>query len=157
MAAPLRQRPWPQKKLPRRGGWFLPLSVLKDVYAGSPLGLASGHFSAQIARRDCRLVVATMPTGNRDAGKFAAYATQLPTGCQPESLAKPARRCSYKPQRVYRCPRGSARNDLATMAIAKVIIGLAKRANATPCMARPRAAAYFDIRFNAKAHSLPAA
>jgi hypothetical protein len=36
------------------------------------------------------------------------------------------------------------------MAIAKVIIGLAKRANATACMARPRGAAYFDIRFNAK-------
>jgi hypothetical protein len=42
----------PPKKLPRRGGWFLPLPVLKDVYAGSPLGLASGHFSAQTARRD---------------------------------------------------------------------------------------------------------
>jgi len=29
------------KKIPRRGGWFLPLPVLKDVYAGSALGLAS--------------------------------------------------------------------------------------------------------------------
>jgi hypothetical protein len=51
-------------------------------------------------------------------------------------IAKPARRRSHKPQRVYRRPRGSGRNDLATMAIAKGIIGLAKRANATPCMAR---------------------
>src|SRR5262245_28124802 len=100
------------------------------------LGLASGHFSAQTARRDSLLVVGITPTGNRDAGKFAPDATRLPTGCQPESLAKPARRRSYKPQRVYRRPRGSRRNDLATMAIAKVIIGLAKRANATPCMAR---------------------
>src|SRR5258707_11848101 len=38
------------------------------------------------------LVVGVAPTGNRDAGKFAADATQLPTGCQPESLAKTARR-----------------------------------------------------------------
>src|SRR5262249_132028 len=29
-------------------------------------------------------------------GKFAADATQLPTGCQPESLAKPAHRRSHK-------------------------------------------------------------
>jgi hypothetical protein len=28
--------------------------------------------------------------------KFAPDATQLPTGCQPESLAKPARRRSHK-------------------------------------------------------------
>jgi len=38
-------------------------------------------------------------TGNRDAGKFAADATQLPTGCQPESLAKPTRRRSHKATR----------------------------------------------------------
>ena len=48
------------------------------------------------SRRDCLLVVRIMPTGNRDAGKFPADATQLPTGCQPESLAKPARRRSHK-------------------------------------------------------------
>jgi hypothetical protein len=36
--------------------------------------------------------------GNRDAGKFAADATQLPTDCQPESLAKPARRRSHNPR-----------------------------------------------------------
>src|SRR5262249_52237728 len=35
--------------------------------------------------------VGVTPTGNGDAGKFAADTTQLPTGCQPESLAKPAR------------------------------------------------------------------
>jgi hypothetical protein len=35
------------------------------------------------------LVVGVTPTGSSDAGKFAADATQLPTGCQPESLAKP--------------------------------------------------------------------
>ena len=51
------------------------------------------------------LVVGVTPTGNRDAGKFAADTTQLPTGCQPESLAKSARRRSHKPQRVYRRPR----------------------------------------------------
>src|SRR5215467_9194132 len=41
------------------------------------------------------LVVGVTPTGNRDAGKFAADTTQLPTDCQPESLAKPARRRSH--------------------------------------------------------------
>jgi hypothetical protein len=56
---------------------------------GHLLGLASGHFSAQIARRDSSTRCRVTPTGNRDAGKFAADATQLPTGCQPESLAKP--------------------------------------------------------------------
>src|SRR5438128_5099303 len=95
------------------------------------------------------------PTGNRDAGKLAADATQLPTGCQPESLAKPARRRSHKatqPQLLTRRASSTIirlgqkdiasmsaafeaalgqlglieRNDLATMAIAKVIIGLAK-------------------------------
>src|SRR5256884_6773775 len=62
-----------------------------------------GHGSArllaiptQTVRGDCLLVVGVTPTGNRDAGKFAADATQLPTGCQPESLAKPARRRSHK-------------------------------------------------------------
>src|SRR6266516_3248387 len=50
-------------------------------------------------------VVGVRPTGNRDAGKFAADTTQLPTGYQPESLAKSARRRSHKPQRVYRRPR----------------------------------------------------
>jgi len=47
-------------------------------------------------RRDSLLVVGITPPGNRDAGKFAADTTQLPTGCQPESLAKPARRRSHK-------------------------------------------------------------
>jgi hypothetical protein len=37
-----------------------------------------------------------------------ADATQLPTACQPESLAEPARRRSHKPQRVYRRPREKA-------------------------------------------------
>src|SRR2546429_8056902 len=62
-----------------------------------------GHGSArllaiptQTVRGDCLLVVGVTPTGNRIAGKFAADATQLPTGCQPESLAKPARRRSHK-------------------------------------------------------------
>jgi hypothetical protein len=31
--------------------------------------------------------------------------TLMPPNCQPESLAKPARRRSHKPQRVYRRPR----------------------------------------------------
>jgi hypothetical protein len=51
------------------------------------LRLASGHFPTQTARRDSLLVVGVTPTGNREAGKFAADTTQLPTGCQPESLA----------------------------------------------------------------------
>ena len=55
-----------------------------------------GHFPTQTVRRDSLLVVGITPTGNRDCGKFAADATQLPTGCQPESLAKPARRRSHK-------------------------------------------------------------
>jgi hypothetical protein len=42
------------------------------------------------------------PTGNRDAGKFAANTTQLPTGFQPESLAKPA-------HRLVRSPSGHGR------------------------------------------------
>ena len=67
------------------------------MYAGSPLGSASEPFLGQTARRDssarCR---DNAPTGNRDAGKFAADATQLPTGCQPESLAKPARSRSHE-------------------------------------------------------------
>jgi hypothetical protein len=73
--------------------------------------------------------------------------TQLPTGCQPESLAKPARRRSHKATRgsCLRAARARRsfvwarrhrkhvgglgqlglieRNHLATMAIAKVIIG----------------------------------
>jgi hypothetical protein len=65
------------KNYPRRGAWFLP-SVIGRV----TLGLASGHFSTQTGRRDSLLVVGITPTGNRDAGKFAAGATQLPTGCQ---------------------------------------------------------------------------
>src|SRR3989441_423199 len=76
-----------------------------------------GHGSArllaiptQTVRGDCLLVVGVTPTGNRDAGKFAADATQLPTGCQPESLAKPARRRSHKPQRVYRHPEKKPRS-----------------------------------------------
>ena len=59
-----------------------------------------GHGSVRLPanfRRKLRvaillLVAGVMPAGNRDAGKFTADATQLPTGCQPESLAKPARR-----------------------------------------------------------------
>ena len=49
------------------------------------LGLASGHFSTQTVRRDSPCSGIT-PTGNREAGKFATDTTQLPTGCQPESL-----------------------------------------------------------------------
>ena len=59
-------------------------------------GLGFWHFSTQTAGRDFMLVVGITPTGNRDAGKFAADATQLPTGCQPGSLAKLARRRSHK-------------------------------------------------------------
>jgi hypothetical protein len=66
------------------------------VTAGSRLRSASGRFPTQTVRRDSLFVVGITPTGNRDAGKFAADTTQLPTGCQPESLAKPARRRSHK-------------------------------------------------------------
>ena len=69
---------------------------------------ASGHFSGQIARRDLLLVVGVTPTGNGDAGKFAADTTQLPTGCQPGSLAKPARRPAHKAIRGS-CLRAAAR------------------------------------------------
>ena len=75
------------KKLPPAAGHGFCLPVIGRV----TLGLASGHFSAQTVRRDSLLVVGVTPTGNRptgnrDAGKIAADATQLPTGCQPESL-----------------------------------------------------------------------
>jgi len=73
-----------KKNYPTAGGWFLPSCVIGRVTA--PLGFRP------FSDRDCLLVVGITPTGNRDAGKFAADATQLPTGCQPESLAKPARR-----------------------------------------------------------------
>src|SRR5215467_5096175 len=92
------------------------------------LGLASGHFSAQTARRDSLLVVGVTPTGDRDAGKFAPDATQLPTGCQPESLAKPARRRSHKATRGS-CLRAASsmaalvrpRHSIALSPISKVI------------------------------------
>jgi len=40
--------------------------------------------------RDTLLVVGVTPTGNRDAGKFAADATQLPTGSSPLAQGNPA-------------------------------------------------------------------
>jgi hypothetical protein len=50
----------------------------------------SGHFSAQTARRDSSAVVGVTPMGNRDAGKFAADTTQLPTAAG-EALASQSR------------------------------------------------------------------
>jgi hypothetical protein len=47
--------------------------------------------------------------GKQGCWKIAADATQLPTGCQTESLAKPARRRSA-PQRVYRRPKKKPRS-----------------------------------------------
>ena len=46
--------------------------------------------------------------GKQGSGKFAADATQLPTACQPESLAKPTRRRPHK--RVYRRPKKKPRS-----------------------------------------------
>jgi hypothetical protein len=60
------------------------------VYAGHPLGLGFWPFFGANCGSRFFCSVRVKPTGNRDAGKFAADATQLPTGCQPESLAKQA-------------------------------------------------------------------
>src|SRR5258708_26625032 len=78
------------------GNGFCPYCELKTCTPATRSAWLLGHFSTQTVRRDSLLVVGITPTGNRDAGKFAADATQLPTGCQPESLAKPARRRSHK-------------------------------------------------------------
>jgi hypothetical protein len=67
--------------------------------------------SRGMGRRKLRVAILLLVVG--DAGKFAPDATQLPTGCQPESLAKPARRRSHKPQRVYRGPREKQRRTNA--------------------------------------------
>ena len=57
------------------------------MYAGHPIGLGFWpFFGAKLRVAILLLVVGVTPTGNRDAGKFAADATQLPTGCQAESL-----------------------------------------------------------------------
>src|SRR5260221_10600643 len=78
--------------------WWNSCSRFKHCAMHSAIRTAklNGHFPTQTVRRDSLLVVGITPTGNRDAGKFAPDATQLPTGCQPESLAKPARRRSHK-------------------------------------------------------------
>jgi hypothetical protein len=68
-------------------------------------------FGAKMRVAVLLLVVGVAPTGDRDAGKFTADAAQLPTGCQPESLAKPARRRSHKatqPQLLTRRASSSA-------------------------------------------------
>jgi hypothetical protein len=88
-----------QKKLPSRGGWFRPSCELKTCTPATRSAWASGHFSGQTAGRDSSARFGVKPTGNRDAGKFAPDATRLPTGCQPESLAKPARDRSHNPGR----------------------------------------------------------
>jgi hypothetical protein len=57
--------------------------------------------------------------------KFAPDATQLPTGCQPESLAKPARRRSHKlaqgsPAAAAYAPRELDDHSLGPEAIASM-------------------------------------
>ena len=73
------------------------------------------HLRADRARPAVRMEPHPYPlmvlAGKQGSGKFAADATQLPTGCLPESLAKPARRRSHKPTSrltrpgVYRRPK----------------------------------------------------
>jgi hypothetical protein len=87
-----------EKTTPSRGMVSAPSCELKTCTLATCSAWASGHFSAQTAGRDSSARFGVKPTGNRDAGKFAPDATQLPTGCQPESLAKPARRRSHKPR-----------------------------------------------------------
>jgi hypothetical protein len=96
-----------EKNTPPRGIISAPSCELKTCTPATCSAWASGHFSAQTVVAILLLVVGVMPTDNRDAGKFAADTTQLPTSCQPESLAKPARRRSHKPQRGYRRPKKS--------------------------------------------------
>jgi len=70
------------------------------------------HLRADRARPAVRMEPHPYPlmvlAGKQGSGKFAADATQLPTGCQPESLAKPTRRRPHK--RVYRRPKKKPRS-----------------------------------------------
>src|SRR2546430_13396157 len=92
------------------GDGFCPFCEPKTCTLATRSAWASGHFRRKSRVAILLLGVGVTPTGNRDAGKFAADATQLPTGRQPESLAKPARRRSHKPQRVYRHPEKKPRS-----------------------------------------------
>src|SRR6266511_2326834 len=69
------------------GDGFCPFCEPKTCTLATRSAWASGHFRRKSRVAILLLVVGVTPTGNRDAGKFAADATQLPTGCQPESLA----------------------------------------------------------------------
>jgi len=54
------------------------------VHAGHLFGLGFWPFRRKLRVAILLLVVGVTPTDNRDAGKFAADTTQLPTGCQPD-------------------------------------------------------------------------
>jgi hypothetical protein len=94
---------------PRR--MFRPSCELKTCTPATRSAWASGHFSGQTAGAILLLVVGVTPTGNRDAGKFATDATQLPTGCQPGSLAKPAHGRSHKAARPQLLTRRARLDD----------------------------------------------
>jgi hypothetical protein len=76
----------PKEKLPCRGGMVSALSCEQKTCTPATrwIGLLA------IFRRKLR--VAILCSWSRDAGELTPDTTQLPTACQPESLAKPARR-----------------------------------------------------------------
>jgi hypothetical protein len=88
-----------KKTAPSRGMVSAPSCELKTCTPATCSAWASGHFSAQTVVAILLIIVGVTPTD-----KFAADATQLPTGCQPESLAKPARRRSHKPNAPIAVP-----------------------------------------------------
>jgi hypothetical protein len=63
----------------------LALSCEKDVYAGSRSSWLLAIFRGKSRVAILLLVVVVTPTGNRDAGKFAADTTQLPTVANPKA------------------------------------------------------------------------
>jgi CRP-like cAMP-binding protein len=73
------------KKYPAAGDGFCPSCELKTCTPATRSARAFDHFLGQIARRDSSARCRVTPTGNRDAGKFAADATQLPTVANPKA------------------------------------------------------------------------
>jgi hypothetical protein len=80
----------------------------EDVYAGHPLGLGFWPFFGAMRVAILLLVVGVTPTGNREAGKFAADATPIADGLPTRKPSETSSSPLDKPQRVYRRPREKA-------------------------------------------------